>query len=121
LQIDLAHVRLLVLDEADKVLEAGKGFLEQVDVIFAACAKSANLSTSLFSATLPDWVEQVASSVLHSPTSIVVGAKNVSSLNVDQSLLFVGQARIPSAALAYTALPSAAAQQAALCTPRLCL
>jgi superfamily II DNA/RNA helicase len=62
-----------------------------VDVIYAACSESAHLSTSLFSATLPDWVEQIASSVLHSPMSIVVGAKNVSSLNVDQSLLFVGQ------------------------------
>ena len=85
-----------MLDEADKVLEAGKGFMEQVDVIYAACSKSAHLSTSLFSATLPDWVEQIASSVLHSPTSVVVGPKNVSSLNVDQSLLFVGQVRSPA-------------------------
>lgn len=90
-QVNLSHLRLLILDEADKVLEAGKGFMEQVDVVFAACSKSASLSTSLFSATLPDWVEQIASSVLQSPTSIVVGAKNVSSLDVDQSLLFVGQ------------------------------
>lgn len=92
-QVDLSHIRLLVLDEADKVLEAGKGFMEQVDVIYAACSKSERLSTCLFSATLPEWVEQIASSVLHSPTSVVVGAKNVSSLNVDQSLLFVGQVR----------------------------
>eukprot|EP00892_Ulva_mutabilis_P000406 jgi/Ulvmu1/10366/UM061_0049.1 len=90
-KVDLSHVRLLVLDEADKVLEAGKGFIEQVDAIYAACAASSGLSTGLFSATLPPWVDEVASSVMHSPTSIMVGAKNVSSLNVEQSLLFVGQ------------------------------
>lgn len=93
LQVDLSHVRLLVLDEADKVLEAGKGFIQQVDAIYAAAAKSPRLSTCLFSATLPPWVDEVASSVMHAPTSIVVGAKNVSSLNVEQSLLFVGQVR----------------------------
>lgn len=81
------------MDEADKVLEAGKGFIQQVDAIYAACAKSPRLSTCLFSATLPPWVDEVASSVMHAPTSIVVGAKNVSSLNVEQSLLFVGQVR----------------------------
>ena len=90
-QVDLSHVQLLVLDEADKVLEAGKGFIEQVDAIYAACAKSARLCTALFSATLPPWVDEVASSVMHAPTSIIVGAKNVSSLNVNQRLLFVGQ------------------------------
>lgn len=92
-QVDLSHVQLLVLDEADKVLEAGKGFIEQVDAIYAACAKSPRLSTGLFSATLPPWVTEVAGSVMHAPTSIVVGAKNVSSLNVEQSLQFVGQVR----------------------------
>lgn len=68
--------------------------MEQVDVIYATCSKSKKLSKCLFSATLPDWVEQIASSILHSPTSVIVGAKNVSSLNVEQSLLFVGQVRV---------------------------
>ena len=82
-----------MLDEADKLFESGKGFLEQLDAILTACKPCCNLCRCLFSATLPDWVEQLAGSVLHEPTSIVVGAKNSAAETVQQSLLFVGRVR----------------------------
>jgi ATP-dependent RNA helicase DDX52/ROK1 len=82
---------MIVLDEADKLFEAGKGFLEQIDAVFAACSECKSLVRGLFSATLPEWVEQVASSVLQEPTSIVIGGKNAAATTVKQSLQFVGK------------------------------
>jgi hypothetical protein len=94
-QVSLAGLKLIVLDEADKLFEANKGFMEQMDAVFTACRACVGLTRCLFSATLPEWVEQVAGSVLQVSTSIIVGAKNSASQNVQQSLLFVGQVRSP--------------------------
>ena len=91
--MSLAGLQLIVLDEADKLFETGKGFIEQVDAVFEACKECADLTRCLFSATLPEWVQSVAGSVLQDPISITVGAKNAASKNVEQSLLFVGRVR----------------------------
>ena len=93
MQVSLAGLKLIVLDEADKLFETGKGFIDQVDAVFEACRECADLARCLFSATLPEWVQSVAGSVLQDPISITVGAKNAASRNVEQSLLFVGQVR----------------------------
>ena len=51
------QVRYLVLDEADKLFEMG--FVEQVDgILAAACHK--DVVHALFSATLPEKVEDLA-------------------------------------------------------------
>lgn len=89
----LQHLKLIVLDEADKLFESGRGFLEQLDAILAACKGCESLCRCLFSATLPEWVERLASSVLQEPTSIIVGAKNAAATSVQQNLLFVGRVR----------------------------
>lgn len=89
----LGGLKLIVLDEADKLFETGKGFIEQIDAIFAACKGCTDLTRCLFSATLPEWVQAVASTVLQDPISITVGAKNAASRNVEQSLMFVGRVR----------------------------
>ncbi|KAL2914623.1 RNA-dependent ATPase rok1 [Polyrhizophydium stewartii] len=86
--IKLEKVRHLVLDEADKLLELG--FLEQVDEIFAACT-SETLQKSLFSATIPSGVEQLAKTVMKDPIRIVIGSKNGATETINQRLLFVGQ------------------------------
>ncbi|KAJ3260172.1 DEAD (Asp-Glu-Ala-Asp) box polypeptide 52 [Boothiomyces macroporosus] len=82
------RVRHLVLDEADKLLEAG--FLEQVDDIFSACTAS-NLQISLFSATISSGVEELAKSFMKDPLRIVVGLKNSATDTINQKLLYVGQ------------------------------
>jgi ATP-dependent RNA helicase DDX52/ROK1 len=92
-QVTLAGLKLIVLDEADKLFETGKGFIEQVDAIFAACKGCTDLTRCLFSATLPEWVHSVADSVLQDPVSITVGTRNAANANVEQSLLFVGRVR----------------------------
>ncbi len=45
----------------------------------------------LFSATLPEGVEELASSVLQSPLRLVVGPRNAPTSAVSQHLMFVGR------------------------------
>lgn len=45
----------------------------------------------LFSATLPEGVEELASSVLQSPLRLVVGPRNAPTSAVSQRLMFVGR------------------------------
>ncbi|CAI7902102.1 unnamed protein product, partial [Closterium sp. NIES-53] len=86
-KVDLSRVQHLVLDEADKLFEMG--FVEQIDGVMAACSLPA-LTRSLFSATLPEAVEQLARSVMHDPVRIVVGDRNAAAETVQQKLVFVG-------------------------------
>lgn len=62
----------LVLDEADKLFELG--LLEQTDEILAACTAE-NVQKSLFSATIPAAVEQLARSVMTDPLRVIIGLK----------------------------------------------
>ncbi|KAJ2158844.1 RNA-dependent ATPase rok1 [Coemansia sp. RSA 552] len=87
-EADLSHVRTLVLDEADSLLE--KGFLEQVDEILAACT-SASLQISLFSATVPSGVEQMARTIMKDPVRVIVGTQNAATETIAQKLVFVGE------------------------------
>ena len=46
---------------------------------------------ALFSATLPEGVEELASSVLQSPLRLTVGVRNTPNSSVAQRLMFVGR------------------------------
>lgn len=85
--IDLSGVETLVLDEADKLFEMG--FLEQLDEIVSACGDGAQ--RALFSATMPQQIEQLAQSILRDPVEIFVGLQNAGAETIDQKLMFVGQ------------------------------
>ncbi|KAJ2221706.1 RNA-dependent ATPase rok1 [Coemansia sp. RSA 518] len=87
-EADLSHVRTLVLDEADTLME--HGFLEQVDEIMAACTHP-DLQISLFSATMPSSIEQMAKTIMKDPVRIIIGTQNAATELVDQKLVFVGQ------------------------------
>ncbi len=68
-RVDLSAVGLLVLDEADRMLDMGF-----VDEIVAICARlPASRQTVLFSATLDARIETVAARVTRSPRRIEVG------------------------------------------------
>ncbi|KAF9420381.1 RNA-dependent ATPase rok1 [Podila epigama] len=86
-KMELGHVRHLILDEADKLLE--QGFLEQTDEIFAACSHP-SLQKSLFSATLPSGVEALANTFMRSPIRIVIGSKNAATETIQQKLVYCG-------------------------------
>lgn len=86
-KIDLSRVEYLVLDESDKLFELG--FVEQIDAVVNACTNPLVLR-SLFSATLPDSVEELARSIMHDAVRVVIGEKNSASQTILQRLLFVG-------------------------------
>jgi ATP-dependent RNA helicase DeaD len=65
--IRLHAVKYLVLDEADEMLD--RGFAPDVERIVAATPRE-NRQTSLFSATTPEWVQDVATRYLIDPLLI---------------------------------------------------
>jgi ATP-dependent RNA helicase DeaD len=61
--LSLRNLRVFVLDEGDEMLD--RGFAPDVERILAQAP--ANRQTALFSATIPDWVMQVAARHLRNP------------------------------------------------------
>ena len=64
--LDLSGVRVLVLDETDRMLDMG--FIEDVEEIIKHCSK--NRQTMLFSATLPPKIAHLAKKYMNDPTEI---------------------------------------------------
>ncbi|CAL5219648.1 g1528 [Coccomyxa viridis] len=87
-QTDLSSVRYLILDEADKLFE--EGLFKQTDRVIKACSHP-RLVVALFSATLPESVEELARSILRDPVRVTVGQRNVPASAVEQRLVYVGQ------------------------------
>ncbi|KAJ3683852.1 hypothetical protein LUZ60_014079 [Juncus effusus] len=85
--LDLSRVEYLVLDESDKLFELG--FVEQIDLVVKACSNP-KITRSLFSATLPDSVEELARSIMHDAVRIIVGKKNSACQLIEQKLVFTG-------------------------------
>lgn len=87
-EVDLSNVRHLILDEADRLLEMG--FVDQVDTIVGACSHS-SVRKSLFTATLPASVEEIAQNILRLPVRMIVGRKDAAAQGVQQRLTYVGR------------------------------
>lgn len=69
-RVDFSRVELIVLDEADRMLDMG--FLKPVERILEAIdtARHARIQTLLFTATMTPSVAKVAARVLHEPSKI---------------------------------------------------
>ena len=81
--LDLSGVELLVLDEADRMLDLG--FLEPVEKIAAACPESRQ--TLLFTATVDAPMVRLAGRLLHDPVRIDVAGKQIAHEAIEQRLL----------------------------------
>jgi ATP-dependent RNA helicase DeaD len=77
-RVDLSHVTMLVLDEADEMLKMG--FREDVDAILAQTPKEKN--TLLFSATMSPEIATIGKTYMTDPVEITVGQKNASADSV---------------------------------------
>jgi ATP-dependent RNA helicase RhlE len=78
--VDLSAVEILVLDEADRMLDMG--FIRDIRRVLAMLpARRQNL---LFSATCPDEIRALANSLLHDPAQIEVARRNAPTELVTQ-------------------------------------
>ncbi|KAK7871278.1 hypothetical protein R5R35_007560 [Gryllus longicercus] len=88
--ISLSNVEWLVVDESDKLFEAGeRGFRDQLAVIYQAC-NADNIRRAMFSATYTPVVAKWARKNLKKLVSITIGHRNAAAELVEQELLFVG-------------------------------
>ena len=83
--IDLSHVQIFVLDEADRMLDMG--FLPVVRRI--AEMLPIVRQTLFFSATMPSEVRSLADTILNNPASVEVAQVATTADNIDQSVYFV--------------------------------
>lgn len=83
--LNLDYIQILVLDEADLMLDMG--FIDDVKKIERLCPDTKQ--TLLFSATIPYKVEQLANTILKNPKRIEVTPNASTSKNVNQALYYV--------------------------------
>jgi ATP-dependent RNA helicase RhlE len=79
--IDLAHIEVLVLDEADRML--GMGFIEDVRKIVARLPKERQ--TMLFSATISADVHSLSRQILRDPHSVDAGHHHIPTMTISQN------------------------------------
>jgi ATP-dependent RNA helicase DeaD len=81
----LDGVKMLVLDEADEMLD--RGFAPDVERILATTPRSRQ--TALFSATNPPWVEKIAAKHLNDPEIITSDVEDGYEPDIDQVVMEV--------------------------------
>ena len=87
--LDLSTVEVLVLDEADRMLDMG--FIHDVKKILALLPQ--DKQSLLFSATFSDEIRELANGLLKSPQSIQVTPRNTTVQRISQVIHPVGRAK----------------------------
>ena len=84
-RIDLSRLQMLILDEADRMLDMG--FMPDVEKICKALP--AERQTLLFSATLDGNIGRIARDILRNPKTIQIAQQKEKHANIEQRLHFV--------------------------------
>ena len=87
--LDLSSVQILVLDEADRMLDMG--FIHDVRKVLALVPK--DKQSLLFSATFSDEIRDLAGGLLHNPQSVQVTPSNTTVQRITQVVHPVGRTR----------------------------
>jgi ATP-dependent RNA helicase DeaD len=85
--LDLSHIKIVVLDEADEMLKMG--FIEDMEKILSAIP--AERQTALFSATMPDEVMRIAKRHLRNPERVEIEHKAINAPDIQQRFLNVSE------------------------------
>jgi ATP-dependent RNA helicase RhlE len=85
--VDLSGVEILVLDEADRMLDMG--FIRDIRRILALLPRQRQ--SLLFSATFSDEIRELANGLLNNPGCVEVARRNTTSELVSQSVYMVDQ------------------------------
>jgi ATP-dependent RNA helicase RhlE len=83
--VDLRQIEVLVLDEADRMLDMG--FIHDIRKITAKVPGTRQ--TMMFSATMPREIRQLADTLLRNPVSVQVAPVATTADKIDQSVYFV--------------------------------
>ena len=87
--LDLSQVQILVLDEADRMLDMG--FIHDIKKVLALVPKQKQ--TLLFSATFSDEIRELTNSLLRNPVSIQVTPRNTTVQRITQTIHPVGRSK----------------------------
>ncbi len=87
--LDLSQVQILVLDEADRMLDMG--FIHDIKKVLALVPKQKQ--SLLFSATFSDEIRELANGLLRNPASIQVTPRNTTVQRITQTIHPVGRGK----------------------------
>lgn len=116
--LDLSHVRYVVLDEADEMLDMG--FIEDMEWILDHLPTARQ--TALFSATMPDAIQALAHKHLREPATVTIAGDKMTVPQIEQRYYDVAPAHklnalatildheAPGAAIIFTRTKVAAAE-----------